>query len=266
MKNILLIFLAIIGIAGFTVLVPESNAQLYLDVESLPENEKQLLEQDYYVEPYSLSPFGNKHFFFKTEKPPYISETTFNSCVMTVTFLPKENAPMHITMKFPNDLLWPGMYDNSTFYSIKNEFHQTTDEHGNMITKNPVMEWELVEPVRDSEFTTLDFVLKGEVSHFMANMTYHPQNPDASPAKPCPHVLPPMKSDYYDVISPKDSQKLIAEMWGYPPDTYICPNNLVGAIKSTDDSEVCVKPESKAKLVERGWARDFTNYRVENGN
>ena len=82
---------------------------------------------------------------------------------------------MPITMKFPNDLFWPGMHDNSTFYSIKNEFHQTTDEHGNMITKNPVMEWEKVEPILDSEFTTFNFVLKGEVSHFMAILFYKEQ-------------------------------------------------------------------------------------------
>ena len=258
MKIRFLIFLAITGVVSFLVLVPESEAQLSFDVESLTNNEKKLLEQGYYLEPYSLSPFGNKHFFFKTEKFPHISETTFSSCMMTATFLPKENAPMSITMKFPNDLLWPGMYDNSTFYSIKNEFHQTTDEHGNLITKKPVMEWMQVDPIRDSEFTTLDFELKGEVSHFMVNATYHPQNPDDPPAKPCPHVLPPMESGYYDTISPKDSQKLIAEMWGYTPDTYICPNNLIGAIKSTDDSEVCVKPESKTKLVERGWAKNFS--------
>ena len=37
-------------------------------------------------------------------------------------------------------------------------------------------------------------------------------------------------------------------------------------MKSIYDSETCVKPESKTKLVERGWARDFTNYTMNNEN
>ena len=253
-----MVFLLIAGVAGSFVLIQESEARFWIDIDSLPENERKLLDEGYYIERYSLSPFGEKHFFFKTETSPHLSDTTFGICMMTVTFLPKENVPMPIVMKFPNDLFWPGMHDNSTFYSIKNEFRQTTDEHGNTITKNPVMKWERIEPIRGSEFTTLDFELKGEVSHFLANMTYYPQNLGDPPAKTCPRVLPPMESDYYDTITPKDSQKLIAEMWGHPPDTYICPNNLVGAIKATDDAEVCVKPESKIKLVERGWAKDFS--------
>ena len=253
-----MIFFIITCVAGSFPLISESEAKFGMNADSLPENEKKLLDDGYYIASYSLSPFGEKHFFFKTEEFPYLSDSTFGSCMMTVTFLPKDNAPMPIVMKFPNDLFWPGMYDNSTFYSIKNEFHQTTDEHGNSITKNPIMEWEKIEPTRGSEFTTFDFELKGEVSHFLVNMTYYPQNFGDPPAKTCPHFLPPMESDYYDTIAPKNSQKLIAEMWGYPPDTYICPNNLVGAIKTTDDTEVCVKSESKIKLVERGWAKDFS--------
>lgn len=259
----LLIFLAM-GVLLGSCLLSDSYAQFNFDVTSLPENEKQLLDQDYQTAPYSLAPFGNKHFFYKTEKHPYLSDTTFGECMMTVTFLPHENAPMPIVMKFPNDLFWPGMYENSTFYSIKNEFSQATDEQGNVISKDPVITWEQIKPIRDSEFITLDFVLKGEVSHLLVNMTYYPQDFNDPPSKPCPRILPPMKSDYYDTIFPKDTQKHIAEGWGYPPDTYVCPNNLVGAIKATDDTDACVKQESKIKLVQRGWAKDFANYKMEN--
>ena len=164
-----------------------------------------------------------------------------------------------MSMKFPNDLVWPGMYDNSTFFSVTDQFASYVDESGNtVINDQRSVEYEKIFPTKDSEFTTIDLELKGEVSHVVINMTTYPVNLKPGEINEiCPPVLPPMRSDYYDSILPKDTQKIIAEMRGYPPDTFICPNNKIGAIKAADNRDVCVKPDSKTKLIERGWAKDF---------
>lgn len=38
----------------------------------------------------------------------------------------------------------------------------------------------------------------------------------------------------------------------------ICRENLNLILKSTDNSPVCVKPVTKSKLIERGWAKSFS--------
>lgn len=241
--------------------LPESYAILVSIVREPTSAESNLIEEGYLAETYSLMPFGSKHFFYKSEPMPRIGEISMSRCMFSATFLP-EDKPVHMTMKFPNDLIWPGMYDNSTFFSVKDQFASYADKSGNTVTnKRATPEYEKIIPTMDSEFTTIDLELKGEVGHVLVNMTAFPGSLDPVDFnKICPPILPPMRSDYYDAILPKNTQKMIAESWGFPPDTYVCPNNKIGVIKTTDGSEVCAKPESKIKLIKRGWAIDTTFY------
>ncbi len=260
----ILLVLASLGFSLFFLSsYQESHAILVSIVKEPTPGEIKLAEEGYFAESYSLMPFGNKHFFYKSEPMPNIGEISMSRCMFSATFLPKDGQPVHMTMKFPHDLIWPGMYDNSTFFSIKDRFASFTDESGNTVINERIPpKYEKVAPVRDSEFTTIDFDLRGEVSHVLINMTTYPAT--LGPVdfnKICPTILPPMSSDYYDTISSKNAQKMIAGRWGFPPDTYICPNNKIGAIKATDNSEVCVKPESKIKLVDRDWAKDYSDYK-----
>ena len=238
----------------------ESDATLISIIKEPTANEVRLMEEEgYYAEPYPLMPFGSKHFFFKSDPMPNIGEISNSRCMFSATFLPIDGKPVQMSMKFPNDLVWPGMYDNSTFFSVTDQFASHVDEFGNtVINDQRSVEYEKLTSTRDSEFTTIDLELKGEVSHVVINMTTYPVNLKPGEINEiCPPVLPPMRSDYYDSILPKDTQKIIAEMRGYPPDTFICQNNKIGAIKAADNTEVCVKPGSKMKLIERGWAKDF---------
>ena len=238
----------------------ESDATLISIIKEPTANEVRLMEEEgYYAEPYSLMPFGSKHFFFKSDPMPSIGEISNSRCMFSATFLPIDGKPVQMSMKFPNDLVWPGMYDNSTFFSVTDQFASYVDESGNtVINDQRYIEYEKIIPTRDSEFTTIDLELKGEVSHVVINMTTYPVNLKPGEINEiCPPILPPMRSDYYDSILPKDTQKIIAELRGYPPDTFICPNNKIGAIKAADNRDVCVKPDSKTKLIERGWAKDF---------
>ena len=253
-KHLRVFALSLIAIVLLLVTTLEADSQFYGNMEDLPENERMLLDDGYEIAPYYIAPFGSNHFFYKPEGKTSISETTFGKCTMSGTFIP-ENIPTRIILKFPNDLFWPGMYENSTFYSLKNHFAKF-DENGNNIT--PKIVWEKIEPDRGDDFTTLEFDLKGEVSHFVVNMTKYPEPPIGDVLNTCPNVIPNMQYDYYDKIDSKDTQILMAERLGFPPDTYVCPNNLIGAMKAADDTEVCVKPYSKTKLVERGWAKDFS--------
>lgn len=115
-------------------------------------------------------PFGNKHFFYKSESMPRIGEISMSRCMFLATFLP-EDKPVHMTMKFPNDLIWSGMYDNSTLFSVKDQFASYADESENTVTNEKVTpEYEKIISTKDSEFTTIDFELKGEVRNLVGYM------------------------------------------------------------------------------------------------
>lgn len=52
-----------------------------------------------------------------------------------------------------------------------------------------------------------------------------------------------------DILSPKKQQQN-----GIPADEIKCKDGFVVAIKNTNGNPACVKPETKQKLMERGWA------------
>lgn len=233
---------------------PNSFGKITGILNLLTEEESVLIEQGYVVEPYSIMPFGDKHFFYKTEKQAYPAETNFSRCVMSATIL-TDYFPTSMIMKFPSDLIWPGMYENSTFFVIKNIFPLQTDENGNKIY--PEEGFEKIQPIRDSHFATLEFDLKDKINHVIVNFTTNNKIPWTTSLDECPPIIPKMEFDYYDTVLPYSTQRLIAEGWGLPPDTFICKNNLIGATKTTNDKPVCVTSETKAKLVQRGWAKAF---------
>jgi len=45
---------------------------------------------------------------------------------------------------------------------------------------------------------------------------------------------------------------------GIPTDKITCKEGLELVIKSSDESPACVKPATKSKLIERGWAKSFS--------
>ena len=66
-------------------------------------------------------------------------------------------------------------------------------------------------------------------------------------------VVGPVDSFYHQLLSPLQQYKNKV----HHSDT-ICRNGLELAIKSNDLTPACVKPETKAKLFERGWTTDAT--------
>ena len=91
-------------------------------------------------------------FFFKSDPMPSIGEISNSRCMFSATFLPIDGKPVQMTMKFPNDLVWPGMYDNSTFFSVQDQFASHVDESGNAVVNDQrSVEYEKITPTRDSE-------------------------------------------------------------------------------------------------------------------
>ena len=256
-KSFLVLALIVLGTGIFAI--SETYAEIVSIVKSPTESELVLIEEGYEVHQYAVLPFGGKHFFHKTNSPLSLAEINTGRCMMYATYLVKEGESVNVTMKFPNDLIWPGMYDGSTFFLTKGGHSAHTDEYGNTVTKNTDVIWENITPVVDSEFITINFEIQDEMASLMVNSTALPILPNENSIQmDCSPVIPKIEYDYYDTVFPIDVQRIFAANIGFPPDTFICENNLIGAIKATDDTEACVKPESKVKLVERGWAKDFS--------
>ncbi|WP_316506086.1 hypothetical protein [Nitrosopumilus sp.] len=265
MKNYLaIILILLIGIISIDVTaslaVSDDDEWILSIMKSPTEKENDLIEQGYHPQEYPINPFGTKHFFYKSDvynQPG--SEMTFNRCMIFATYPLDEGESVNVSIKFPNDLTWPGGYDNSTVLLGKGGYYSHVDSAGNATVQDTETVWEKYEPLVDSDFTTIEFEFRDEISHLVINMTSLPEpNTRDNFLRICPHIIPEMRYDYYDKVHPVETQRMFAEMLEFPPDTFICEGNLIGAIKINDDEKsVCVKPNTKIKLIERGWAQEF---------
>jgi len=79
---------------------------------------------------------------------------------------------------------------------------------------------------------------------------------------PYPVSTKDISEEYVATISVSKSNKEIIlpplkqSKSGVPSDLVTCKPTLVLIIKNSDGSPACVKPETKAQLFERGWAKD----------
>ena len=224
-------------------------------------SERQLLEQGFVLEPYPLFPFGYKYYFSYHDDFINWSEHGGGICAFSATYLLREGDSVNVILKFPTDLIWAGSHDTSGFFLGRGGSHSYVDAEGNAVRKNTQIQWEKLHPSIDSEFITLEYHPKDEITHLLVTKNGLPEPPSPEYIKQnCPMLSPVMKYDYYDRVNSIQRQKELGGYMGFAPDMYICQGNLIGAIKAADGTEVCVKPVSKIKLVERGWAKDFSDY------
>ena len=206
--------------------ITESHAEIMSIVKDPTKSEAALIYDGYSAHQYAVMPFGAKHFFSKTDNPLSLADVSTGRCLMHATYLIKEGESINVSMKFPNDLTWPGMHDYATFFLTKGGNHGYTDNSGNMVTKNTPVVWERLNPVIDSEFVTVEFELKDEMGSIIVNSTSLPVKSDNSSdpqlGDSCPRTPPRMEYDYYDHVFTIEQQKIIAEMKGFTPDTFIC--------------------------------------------
>ncbi len=220
-------------------------------------NERTLLEQGFGIQEYPYLPFGYKHYFYNHDNMGW-SDVSWNMCQMSASY------PLHVgesektTLKFPKDLIWAGSHDTSGFFVGRGGIHTYTDYSGNTTSKNTEIRWEKLQPDIDDEFITIEYQLQDELSHLLITNTGKPEWLwDESREADCPSMPPVAEYDYYDGVNSIAKQRELGGHMGFAPDVYICEGNLIGAIKSADDKPVCVKPQTKEKLIEREWAKQF---------
>ena len=225
------------------------------------EAETKLLEQGFQIEEYPFIPYGYKHYFSYHDSFHIWSDTGMSSCLFSATYPLREGESVNVVLKFPTDLIWAGSHDTSGFFIGRGGTHSYTDSSGNLVSTNTEVKWEKLQPTKDSGFVTLEYSLQDELSHLLVTKDGLPEWPTpAHLSEKCPRLPSIMEYDYYDGVNSIQRQQEYIKAMGFAPDVYICENNLVGAIKATNGKSVCVKPPTKEKLIERGWATNFTNY------
>ena len=249
-----------IGLLSEYAFAEENTIHLPPHLENLvlTPSEKILLDQGFGIYEYPYIPFGYKHFFFKHDSFHFWAETGMDICQFNATYPLRQGESVNIVLKFPNDLIWSGSHDTSGFFVGRGGTHSYVDSSGNSVSKKTEIQWEKLQPVIDSEFITIEYNVRDELSHILITKSGKPEWPSPEYREEnCPRIPPILEYDYYDNVNSIQRQKEYGEFMKFAPDVYICEGNLIGAIKSTDNKSVCVKPETKEKLIERKWAKQF---------
>ncbi len=257
---IVLIMVLTVGLLPEYAFAIEDSVQLppYLENLILTPNEKTLFDQGFAIHEYPYIPFGYKHFFYKHSDFHIWAETGMDICQFSATYPLRHGESVNVVLKFPKDLVWAGSHDTSGFFVGRGGTHSYVDSSGNSISKKTEIQWEKLQPTIDSEFTTIEYELRDELSQILITKSGTPEWPSPEYRQEnCPRIPPILEYDYYDGVNSIQRQKEYGELMKFAPDVYICEDNLVGAIKSTDNKSVCVKPETKEKLIERKWAIQF---------
>jgi hypothetical protein len=242
---------------GYHLLVSVNSKGL-----STPEQfkEESLIDEGYIKQEYALMPYGFKDYFVKVEPPTAIGSLENSRCLFTATFPLRFEETAHVSMKFPRDLEWAGGYDNSTFFVVDGRSFSYTDESKKTTTANEPFVFHTIEPVLDPDYIGIDFTLGGGLKHLVINSTnvFEQDNMTSIPCKMA--YEEPRNTDYYDRVLPISQQMQFLNLSGFPPDSFVCRPGLVGAVKGSNEMPACVYAESKQKLIERGWAKDFSGH------
>lgn len=192
---------------------------------------------------YMHFPVGEKFFQYKTNPHLALSEEIQNRCWFIATFVNQEE-PGKVVYQFPKDLSWPGSYENSTFFVIT---YETVDMTGSKLFQKII-------PQYSDNDMILTFEIKKGISQLLVNSTDYFEQ-DNTTARRCIPLFdePPESTDYYDYIFPPRIQKSYVDAFGFPDDSIMCKTGKE-LITKINGSPACVNPETKGKLIQRGWA------------
>lgn len=206
-------------------------------------------EDGFDVGSFDYLPYGERFYHYQYHPFGALSGDSFSGCYFTSDFVFSENSLSesgYVIFKFPSDTVWPGAYENSTFYVVRSpSFNFPEDNKFERIVPNKTENGDLV----------FEFDLDIGLNTFVANHTafWDSQN---SKIVDCPNPFDFKKQEYgyYDFVYPLKVQQNYAKMLGFAEDDFLCKPELVSILKY-DGSPACVKPETKQKLIERGWAK-----------
>ena len=234
-----------IEILGFTFLIV-IFAWLFSVVEAYSSEEKFETGRFNYLH------HGEKFYQYSYQPFGVLGGDSANRCHFTSDFVLSENSLSntgHVKYIFPKDMIWPGGYDNSTFYIVNSPSFNFPDDNN----------FEKIIPTKTKEGDLIfEFELEYGLNTFVANSTEFWDSKN-SHLFDCPNPFGFEKQDYeyYDFVYPLKVQHARAMIFEMTDNNYLCKPELV-LIQKYDDSPACVSSETKTKLIERGWVKDST--------
>ena len=191
---------------------------------------------------YMHFPIGEKFFDYKTEPRLLLAEELQNRCWFSSTFVNQNNAGS-VFYKFPQDMIWPGANEKSTFFLITTNTTSFLDER----------HFQKITPTYTDDHIILDFEIPKGVSQLLINSTQYLES-DGNTLKNCFPLFdkPPKSHDYYDKIFPLKDQISYAEAFGFSQDDILCKKGQE-LIQKYNGKFACVSLETKKELILRGW-------------
>ena len=122
-------------------------------------------EENFDTGKFSYFHYGEKFYQFQSHPFGIFASESSNRCYFTSDFVLDKNSfsdSGHVAYKFPNDMIWPGGYENSTFFIVNSpSFNFPQDNNFKKIDPTETQD--------DSIF--LEFDLVHGLNTFVANST-----------------------------------------------------------------------------------------------
>lgn len=191
---------------------------------------------------YMHFPIGEKFFEYNTGSKLLLAEELQNRCWFSSTFV-NQNDVGSVFYKFPQDMIWPGANEKSTFYLITANTTSFLNEKT----------FEKITPTYTGEHVILDFEIPKGLSQLLVNSTQYLES-DGKTLKNCFPLFdkPPKSHDYYDKIFPLKVQIAYAQAFGFSQDDLLCKKGQE-LVQKYNEKFACVSPETKKQLILRGW-------------
>ncbi|MDH3278838.1 MAG: pentapeptide repeat-containing protein [Nitrosopumilus sp.] len=241
-------FLVLLILVGFTGII--STQQAFAEEDSLSfDSVHDFSEKGFDTGRFGYLTYGEKFYQYKSEPLGAPAAESYDRCHFTSSFVLDENSfseSGNVIYRFPDDMVWPGGYDNSTFYIVRSPSFNFPDDNN----------FEKLTPTKTDYGTVLEFEIVTGLNTFVANSTAF-WDSQKSQIMDCSNPLDFKKQEYgyYDHVFPLKVQQNYAKMLGLPEDDFLCKPELSPVLKN-DGSPACVKSETVSKLIERGWAKD----------
>jgi len=208
-------------------------------------------EIDFDTGRFSYFPYGEKFYQYKSHPLGTPASESYNRCHFTSDFVLSKNSfsdSGNVIYRFPDNMVWPGGYENSTFYVVRSPSFNFPEDHT----------FEKLTPTKTDDSIVLEFDIIIGLNTFVANSTAF-WDVQRSQIIDCtnPFNFEKQEYEYYDFVYPPKVQQNYAQMLGLANNDFLCKPELIQALKN-DGSPVCVKPETIPKLIERGWTKNIS--------
>lgn len=239
------IFLILTGFSGIIL-----TQQVFADDSSF-DSMSDFSEIDFDTGRFSYFQYGEKFYQYKSQPLGAPASESYNRCHFTSDFVLSNSSfsdSGNVIYRFPNDMVWPGGYKNSTFYVVRSPSFDFPEDH----------KFEKLTPTKTDSSIVLEFDIITGLNTFVANSTAF-WDSQRSQIIDCtnPFDFEKQEYEYYDSVYTLKVQQNRAKMLGLTNDDFLCKSELVPILRN-DGSSACVKPETIPKLIERGWTKNIS--------